>query len=103
MFDTDQSVDCRGLIQRCHLVPNQWLKNTLGLDPIERWHSDFWMRGCELHHRRQELGFVVILRHQLPSGLKQRAINMAVTGDLRLEGRLDVDYNGSRFPERRTA
>jgi hypothetical protein len=92
MFDIDQSEPCAGLVQRCHLVPNQWLRDELGLDVDERWHQDFWMQGCEHHHRRQEQGRVRLERRDLPARLEFRAIAMSEDGDRRLEARLDRDY-----------
>lgn len=50
------------------------------------------MRGCELHHRRQEQGRVVLRRRDLPARLEKVAAAMAEAGDQRLAARLDRDY-----------
>lgn len=77
-FDPDH--DCEGLVLRCHLLKEQFLRDRLGMDIVERWHPDFWVPGCQGlgpavggHHARLDGGKIKLERRDLPAPLERRA------------------------------
>ena len=78
---------CRGLIQRCHLIPWQRLER-MGYTVEEAWSEDFWILGCEHHHHdRLDKGYIRLSRSDLPAGLEHRARK-----DPQVEIYLDLNY-----------
>lgn len=91
-------------VARCHLIREQVLRDRYGFDVHERWHEDFWVPGCELHHRALDnpnsRPRILLARRDLPLRLERRADD-----DPRIAARLDLDY-GERerlTPARRAA
>lgn len=53
-FDPDGR-PCKGRLQRCHLIFEQWLEQ-LGFSVAARWARCWWVIGCEAHNTRFDNG-----------------------------------------------
>lgn len=75
----DPNHECDGALVRCHLVPEQFLRDTLGLNAEERWHRDWWVPGCGGptgiggHHGRFDSLQIDVPRAELPERLERLA------------------------------
>lgn len=75
----DPEHECSGLVVRCHLIKEQWLRDHLGMTVVERWHPDFWVPGCGGptgiggHHGRLDYGDIKLKRTDLPTKIERRA------------------------------
>lgn len=89
----DPEHECEGVVVRCHLVKEQWLRDRLGLTVAERWDPAFWVPGCGGptgiggHHGRLDAGLLRLDRRDLPARLERRAL-----ADERIAVKLDLLY-----------
>lgn len=69
-FDPEVSCDDTRHLDRCHILPKQFLRR-IGVQDI--WHPDWWVLGCRRHHYRLDNYFFRPKREDLPEGIERRA------------------------------